>query len=53
MLNGRIIESYKYGLEELDVQNFNGNGIDLLIEQKRYEYRWENYIYLEGENYDN
>ena len=48
-----MLEEWKYGLEELDVLNFNGDGIDLLIEQKRYEYRWENFIYLGEENYDN
>ena len=54
MLNGRIIESYKYGLEEYDCAGFNRDGIDLLIEKKREEFRFEFNLYLEmGETYDN
>ena len=54
MLNGRIIDEMKYGLEELDVLNFNEDGIDLLIEKKREEYLWEFNLYTsEGETYDN
>jgi len=54
MLNGRIIDEMKYGLQEYDLLNFNDNGIDLLIEKKREEFRFEFNLYLEmGETYDN
>jgi len=54
MTLGRVVQELKYGLEEYACCEFNEKGIDLLIEQKREEFRWEFNIYLEGENiYDN
>jgi len=53
MLNERILDRFKYRLEEYDCSEFNERGLDLYIEKKREEYRWESYLYLKGDTDDN